>query len=577
MGNRKTIAITIIFLVSFGVYFNALYNGFVFDDRFQILENRWISDTKYISEIFTNNVWNFDKQQQPSNSNYYRPLMHIIFMMDYQLFGLKPWGFHLVNILFHTGVSILVFLVLLQLLVREPQPLPTQYHVSAAFFAAMLFAAHPIHTEAVTWISAVTDVSSTFFSLLSLYLYIRSEDGERGIYLLSVIAFALATLCKEPALTLPLILISYDSLFRKPRRLNLKKYIPYLAVSVVYLALRLHALRGLVPVRPSVDLTPYEYIINVFPLFCQYLEKLLFPANLSFWRDFHPIKSLLLAKGAVPLTISLAYMGIVWLAYKRNKTVCFGLILIVIPLLPALYIKAISAAPFSERYLYFPSVGFVILAAYGLSWTRYHIPKISTVLIAACLAVICLYSVGTLRRNTDWKNNNSLYADTLNKSHSSAFGLIAVTDTIYNANASLEKGQIDEAIDGFRFAETLRPNYIDIYNKLGIAYMKKGLTDLAIDQFRKAADLKPYLFDAHNNLGNAYLVRGWRGKAIEEYQTALKLNPNSVECHYNLALAYKEEGLIGETIEHLQAALSLDPSNAALRAELAATLGRKPR
>ena len=86
-------------------------------------------------------------------------------MLNYHIFDLKPWGFHLVNILFHCGVSVLVFLILGKLLTEQSITTSSVY-LSAPFIAAMLFATHPIHTEAVTWIAGLPDVAFTFFYLL---------------------------------------------------------------------------------------------------------------------------------------------------------------------------------------------------------------------------------------------------------------------------------------------------------------------------------------------------------------------------------------------------------------------------
>jgi hypothetical protein len=105
----KYIAIAIILIVSISVYLKTLPNEFVYDDRFQVLNNPWIKDIRYIPDIILSDVWAFEGEG-PS-SNYYRPLMHIIYMIDYHIFGLKPWGFHLTNILFHAGVSVLVFII----------------------------------------------------------------------------------------------------------------------------------------------------------------------------------------------------------------------------------------------------------------------------------------------------------------------------------------------------------------------------------------------------------------------------------------------------------------------------------
>ncbi len=209
----KSIPILILLSVSFAVYFNALAGDFVYDDEIQIVENLWIRDIRNIPAIFFKGVWSF---QSETVSNYYRPLMHIVYMLNYHLFGLKAWGFHLVNILIHCGVSVLVFLVIRRLL-PEHRALVSPAYLSPPFMAAMLFALHPIHTEAVTWISGLPDVAFTFFYILSFYIYVKSKAVLSGSYLFSVACFAVAALFKEPALTLPVILLAYDYIFREER------------------------------------------------------------------------------------------------------------------------------------------------------------------------------------------------------------------------------------------------------------------------------------------------------------------------------------------------------------------------
>ncbi len=106
-------------------------------------------------------------------------------------------------------------------------------HLSPPFIAAMLFASHPIHTEAVTWIAGLPDVAYTFFYLLSFYFYILLRDGVKSSYLLSILSFAAATLFKEPALTLPVLLIAYDYVAKKSDETMLagiQRYIPYAVV-----------------------------------------------------------------------------------------------------------------------------------------------------------------------------------------------------------------------------------------------------------------------------------------------------------------------------------------------------------
>ena len=275
---------SIIVVVCLAVYFNALFNGFVYDDIPQVVENPWITDIRHVPDMFSNPVWGFQKE---FSANYYRPFMHCIFMLSYYIFGLAPWGFHLVNILFHAGVSVLVFVIASRLLDREGGGTPPLHasFLSPGFIAALLFAVHPIHTEAVTWISGLPEVSFTFFCLLSFYLFVRSS-GFGLSYALSVFFFSLAAFCKETALALPLLLVAYDVFFRRPFLSKpageiwlayLKKYTPYFAVIGVYFIMRMRALGGFAPVNLHKDLDTFQIVLNIFPIFSQYLEKLFLP------------------------------------------------------------------------------------------------------------------------------------------------------------------------------------------------------------------------------------------------------------------------------------------------------------
>lgn len=220
-----------VFIGSFGVYFNTLFNGFVMDDHFLVLENRWIRDVRYIPEMFTRGVWEFRGEV----SSYYRPLIHVMYLATYHIFGLRPWGFHLENILLHGSISVLVYLILLKTLKESGHP----SSLVPAFVASMLFATHPIHTEAVAWVAGIIDLSFTFFSLLAFLFHIRSREGMRGSQLLAAVSYFTATLCKETALILPVILFAYDIAVRKPKEgfaRYLKSYVPYALGAGAYFA-----------------------------------------------------------------------------------------------------------------------------------------------------------------------------------------------------------------------------------------------------------------------------------------------------------------------------------------------------
>jgi len=557
------IPILILLLVSFVAYFNALFGDFVYDDMTQIVENPWIKDVKSITMIFSKSVWSFGGG--PVVSNYYRPLMHLVYMLDYHLFGLKSWGFHLVNILFHCGASVLVFLIIRRLLAKQSATTSSVY-LSPPFIAAMLFATHPIHTEAVTWIAGIPDLSFTFFSLLSFYFYTRSQTT--GNYLLSIMSFSIAVFCKEPALTLPIFLVAYDHLYRKEENLStvrLSRHIPFISVAIIYLTLRTYALGGFAPKQRHAELSTFQYIINVFPLFSQYIKKIFVPLDLNAFYVFHPIASLYEMRGWLSCIIAALFIFLSCVAWKKQKAVFFGLIFFAIPLLPVLYIPGVGENTFTERYLYLPSVGLSILVASFIKWARAEIPKVGYGATVGFLLLIGMYSVGTINRNTVWRNNVALYTDTIKKSP----GAFAIRNNYGNILA--RRGQIDAAIEQYQAALTANPNYDEAHSNLGLAFFEKGLIDKAIEQYQIALKLNPAYSNAYNNLGTAYGASGSIDGAIEQLQIAIKLNPANADAYSNLGRAYREKGLLDKSIEYFDTAVKLDPANSTFKKELDST------
>jgi Tfp pilus assembly protein PilF len=562
--------IAFILVSSFAAYFNGLSNGFVYDDAWQVLRNRWITDVRYIPEIFSNNVWGF--RQDFNISNYYRPAMHLVYMLTYHIFGPDPRGFHLVNILFHAGVCVMVFLVASRLLKESRHPDSVSY--LPPFVAALLFATHPVHAEAVAWVAGLPDLSFTFFYFLSFYLYIRSAGSDLFDvnYLLSVISFFLATLFKEPALTLPLIILAYDYAFdRKEVRCasGLKKYIPYLIVSGIYFLLRFKALHGFAPLKRHAEINAYQSLINVLPLFVQYLEKLFLPINLNAFYVLHPISSLCEARGILSLIITAVFVVLTFSMLKTNKVVFIALLFIAIPLLPVLYIPAVGPNTFAERYLYISSFGIVLLFALLVDWAKAARPAAASGLVAIALVLAGLYSWATVSRNAVWKDDYTLFSDAAGKSPDADIPR-------FNLGLNLQnKGKWDEAIDQYQIALKLNPDYTDAHVNLGVTFFSKGLIDEAIEQYQIALKLNPEYANTHINLGVAFFRKGRTDEAIEQYQAALKLHPESVDAHVNLGAAFSDKGWTDKAIERYQIALKLQPENVDAHVNLGAAFGNK--
>ncbi len=150
-------------------YANTLFNAFVYDDNTQVLNNPYIQNFGHLREIFTTTVWSYVGVQ--GVTNYYRPMMTLGYLLCHQLFGPLAYGFHLVNVLLHAGVTCALFLLTVRLF----------GHRGLAFVAAGLFALHPVHTESVAWVAAVTDLELTFFYLLTFWFFLGVARPGAGV------------------------------------------------------------------------------------------------------------------------------------------------------------------------------------------------------------------------------------------------------------------------------------------------------------------------------------------------------------------------------------------------------------
>lgn len=504
--NLKLTVLFFIILVSFITYLNILPNNFVYDDESEILKNPWIRDAKFIPDVFLSHSWAF--KYTDSTSSHYHPLKLIANMLQYRLFGARPWGYHLTSMLAHIIITVMVFFVVASIFKQAFN----EDKIVFPFISSLLFAVHPVHTEAVAWISAMSELFMSFFYLLSFLFYIGTSEGCRG-FIISAIFFFVAALFKETAMTLPLLLITYDYSFKRGifvgdlkvkavRNFLYKRYIPFIIVTIAYFLLRTYAIRGFIPQEGIIQLSTYQVIINIFPLFTDYLKMLALPVDLNIIHVFHPVFPLFDSRVLLALCSTVIFILVVLIARKKSKGLFFSLLWIVIPLLPVFYIPAfVGESVFAERYLYLPSVGGVVTATLLLKnvYYRRSFKNITTPLLSLSLAIVLvLYTFATIKRNYVWKDSHSLWTDTVRKSPDSSVA----------------------------------------HNNIGIAHYESGRIDDAIREYTVALLLKPYNHEAHNNLGNVYYKKGLLDDAIREYQIALSLRPDFEDARYNLSLVY---------------------------------------
>ena len=258
-------------------YWPALGFGFVYDDTQQIVENPALRSWSYLPQYFTANVW--AGVFSGGGGSYYRPLFLLWLRLNYLMFKVAPWGWHLTSLIAHLAATAMLFLLMRKW---------TGDGVVAGS-GALLFAVHPIHIEAVAWVSAVPEVLFSVAGLAAIYCYIRyRHENRRTLLLAAGMLYGIALFTKETAIVVWPMIVACDWWLERASRprvrsahllATVKMQVPFAVVTAVYVGLRLYALRGLVGAKVT---STVGGVLRVAPsLFWFYLGKLVIPFGLS--------------------------------------------------------------------------------------------------------------------------------------------------------------------------------------------------------------------------------------------------------------------------------------------------------
>jgi protein O-mannosyl-transferase len=585
-GNTALI-LGVVLLLTFAVYANTLGNGFVYDDHHQVQENPYAQSFRYVGKIFASTVWSF--QGEEGKTNYYRPLMTFGYLVSNKAFQGLPYGFHLINILLNCVVVSLVFAVCAALLRDE----------TVALAAAALFALHPIHTEVVAWIAAVTELELAIFYLASFVFFLRLSAAEpkqqNAAGLFALIFFALALLSKEQAMTLAVLATIYEYFYRADRdltsfQIKFSRYGGFWLIGAVYLLFRATVLGGLAPVLKHADVTWPQLILSGFALAGQYVTKLLWPHPLLAFYVFRKSAALSDARFLLGIAI-IALAGILFVfLWRRARMYSFALLWIALTLAPVLNARWMAMNVFAERYLYLPSVGFCALMAGALVWFFRRLAVRGPVFrwaLATGVAVLGLLATASiLARNRDWRDDFTLFTRTLavephaalvrtdlgvleweKENHAEAerqwcLALVDMPDgAVAFSNlglAMLEKQRYAEAASYLQKSIVLRPRFAAPHIHLGRVYAAEGNTAGAEAEFRRAVEIYPLSTQARNALGQFYFEQGKFTEAEDQYRASVDSLANA-EAWNRLGEIYASQGRQDEAEGAWRKVLELSP------------------
>jgi Flp pilus assembly protein TadD len=548
-------------LLAIAVYANTLRADFTFDDEPDIVKNPVVTARPF------DPVGIFATPLNPGDL--YRPVAVLSYALNYYLTPSDPFAFHAVNLVLHAGVTALVFLLARTLFASA----------RVAVIAAVLFAVHPVHTEAVTNLVGRAELLAALFGLLSLLSAVHIDGAGSRIqsalaHACSVLCFSLALLSKESALTvLPLIVllrvaVRRDSLLRGSwHEVRSLDWVPYVLCTTVILVLRwyvvsprtVNALDNVLafvpwPVRARsavAVLWDYFGILNVpLVLAADYSYAQVPPVGTWLNGRFLAGAGLLLAAAVVAVR-------------NRRPAVTF---VVVFPFV-ALSVTANILFPIgtvkADRLLYLPSVGWVLLVAYAferlLETKRYR--KMALVVLAC---VVAAYAARAWTRNWDWKDNPTLY-------HSLVLSAPNSAKARYNYGVSLQRaGQDAAAAVQFRRALEIFPYAGGAGSPLalGVLAEKRCDTTAALGWYEKALELEPGFDKANNNLCRLLLILGRFEESAHACREGLRYKPADANMMKALGESLIAMRQTAKGIAVLQRALVLSPEDDALRRRL---------
>jgi Tfp pilus assembly protein PilF len=566
--------------------------GFInFDDTVYVYENAYVQ-----SGLNWNSIIQAFSSELVELSGHWHPVTWLSLMLDYQIFGLNPQGYHLMNLLFHVMNTILLFLIFHRMTEK----------LWPSAFVACLFAIHPLHVESVAWITERKDVLSTFFFMLTMgaYSYYVEHRGLRR-YFFVLLFFVLGLMAKPMLVTLPFVLLLLDywplqrfqaikldhkvqaEVFKsvtsdKQKNKSKKKPVvnetlevkkpadPEYKWSLIYPLLWekvplfvLAILSSIVTyiaeqkggAVESIEAIPLVVRIgNAFVSYITYIGKMIWSHNLAVlyphpmgWIPWQVLGSVLLL---IAITVAVFRMA------RRSPYLATGWLWYIGTLVPVIGIVQVGSLAMADRYTYIPLIGLFIMVAWGVPELLKKWQYRKEILLAlSALSIFCL-SIITWTQVGYWLNSITLYDHTLK-----------VTDNnwlIYNnrGTAYADVSNYKQAIEDFGRAIEIKPGYVEAYNNRGSAYDDLGNYKQAIEDFNRAIEIKPGYAEVYINRGHAYDGLGNYRQAIEDLNRGIEIKPGYAEAYLNRGFAYNGLGNYRQAIEDLNRAIEIKPGYA---------------
>ncbi len=547
-----------LFVVTAALYSRAAFFPFsVLDDGDYVTNNLHVTSGLSIDNI----TWAFTA----FHASNWHPLTWLSLILDSQLFGVNPMGFHLVNVFLHALNASLLFLLFRSMTGA----------VWRSAFVAACFALHPLHVESVAWVAERKDVLSTLFWMLTLLFYSGYvKQGKRSMYLLSLAAFALGLMAKPMLVTIPVILIILDfwpferlriCLFNKSvlasrhqvdnseeKRLTylLVEKIPFVVLAAASSIVTIYAQKTSISSLSSVPLA--ARITNSLWALVLYVEKMLFPFDLAI---FYPLVLEPLWKAGCG---ALILGGILWGSVKylyRYPYLIVGWLWYLITLLPVIGVIQVGRQSMADRYTYIPLIGLFIMVSWGGTELYNRFPQLKNLIRGVAAGVLLFYSITTWIQLGYWRDNATLFSHALD-----------VTENNYFAHYGLALEYQRQGKPGLAIAEHMKSLEIEprdsvVQFDLGFLLDAQGRSIEGLKYLEEAIRLNPGFAQAHFTIGIVLGKIGRINESINEYNEALKLEPNNPKYLNNLGIVFAQQGKLDEAIKLFSKALQVNPND----------------
>jgi protein O-mannosyl-transferase len=506
-----------LFLLSFGVFSFSLKNSFVWDDVEVIEKNYYSLKSAHIASMVI-------PKEQDKVIAYYRPIVPISMVIDWNIWGLSSFGYHLSNVIFHS-MSTVVFYFLTLIVLGEFR---VDGKESMALLSSILFALHPMHVESVSWVAGRTDVLCGLFFFLAFAFHMLSYRN-MWLLVLSAACFLFSLLSKEVALAFPIVALGFDLINHRRASYGITSIIlrcvAYAGLVLIYFYIRGREFVS-VPGLSSDSVQQsthkiyqiWEVLKVLLSSYLFYINKLVFPFDFNAFIGIVP-GGLYYLVFSIFVIMILCIIGFISIK-KREGITAFSIFWVLASLGPSSLIAIfnISSAPLAERYLYIPSAGYCMLIGCFIIEARKRI-KTQKVVWALGFLLSLSYLFFSIQRQRVWKDNLVLWSDTSKKSPS-----FAIAHSNYGM-ALRDVGKTDEAIGELLVAinpevkDTMRGRAATA-NNLGLAYIDKEDYRDAEKWFLRALYYDSTYGKTYYHLGLIYFIKGENKNSISEYRKA---------------------------------------------------------